>query len=227
MKHEINSRGMHKWRLYNEHDYIMTNNLYQKFCDNKGIEFTIPQKISYWDGKFEPTNFIELLKKFENVLLIDSDWVVNDSEYNIVIDYDDIHPGIHFNQMYKNKYGVENWYNMKNLEYFYNWIPHILYQNDELVFPSESLIFVRRHQNWEKFKDLIVEKYMKISVNNDILYFSNPKNIDTNSYQPYGRCEGVSYVFASYDSNFPLFYNNKVLHNLQLKMKHIRFLNNE
>ena len=63
MRHEINSSGMHKWRLYNEYDYIMTNNLYQKFCDSKGIEFTIPQKISYWDGKFEPTNFVEYIGK--------------------------------------------------------------------------------------------------------------------------------------------------------------------
>jgi hypothetical protein len=63
MRHEINSRGIHTWRLYNEHDYIMTNNLYQKFCDSKGIEFTIPQKISYWDGKFEPTNFVEYIGK--------------------------------------------------------------------------------------------------------------------------------------------------------------------
>ena len=47
----------------NEYDYIMTNNLYQKFCDSKGIEFTIPQKISYWDGKFEPTNFAEYVGK--------------------------------------------------------------------------------------------------------------------------------------------------------------------
>ena len=63
MRHEINSRGIHKWRLYNEYDYIMTNNLYQKFCDEKDIEFTIDQKILYWDGKFEPTNFIQWIGK--------------------------------------------------------------------------------------------------------------------------------------------------------------------
>ena len=63
MRHEINSRGIHKWRLYNEYDYIMTNNLYQKFCDEKDIEFTIDQKILYWDGKFEPTNFVEYIGK--------------------------------------------------------------------------------------------------------------------------------------------------------------------
>lgn len=32
-------------------------------CDSKNIEFTIPEKILYWDGKFEPTNFIEYIGK--------------------------------------------------------------------------------------------------------------------------------------------------------------------
>ena len=63
MKHEINSRGTHFWRLYNEYDYIITNNLYQKFCDSKGIKFTIDQKILSWEGKFEPTSFVEWIGK--------------------------------------------------------------------------------------------------------------------------------------------------------------------
>jgi hypothetical protein len=63
MKHEISRGGFHKWALDNHYDYMMTNKLYQKFCDSKGIEFTIPQKISQWDGEFEPTNFIEWIAK--------------------------------------------------------------------------------------------------------------------------------------------------------------------
>lgn len=61
MRHEINSRGFHRWALDDHYDYIMTNNLYEKFCDSKGIEFTIPQRMLYWDKKFEPTNFVEFI----------------------------------------------------------------------------------------------------------------------------------------------------------------------
>lgn len=61
MRHEISGMGSHIWALDNQYDWIFTNNLYQKFCDSKGIEFTIDQKILYWDGKFEPTNFVEYI----------------------------------------------------------------------------------------------------------------------------------------------------------------------
>lgn len=63
MRHEINDRGFHKWALDDHYDWIFTNNLYQKFCDSKGVEFTINQKILYWDGKFEPANFVESIGK--------------------------------------------------------------------------------------------------------------------------------------------------------------------
>lgn len=62
MRHEVSDNtGIHKWKLYNESDYISTNKLYQKFCDIKGIEFTSEQKILYYDNKFELTNFIEYI----------------------------------------------------------------------------------------------------------------------------------------------------------------------
>lgn len=50
-------------KYFPDHSEIFTNNLYQKFCDIKGIEFTISQKILYWDGKFEPTKFMEYIGK--------------------------------------------------------------------------------------------------------------------------------------------------------------------
>ena len=62
MAHYINSKGLHMWSLDHSRE-IFTNNLYQKFCDIKGIEFTISQKILYLDGKFVPTKFIEYIGK--------------------------------------------------------------------------------------------------------------------------------------------------------------------
>lgn len=65
MKHDIGSTGIHSWRLYNESDYIYTHILYQKFCYIMDIDFTIDQKILYWDKSFEPTNFIEYIGKLD------------------------------------------------------------------------------------------------------------------------------------------------------------------
>ena len=60
MMHEIGGSGIHTWRL-NNNNRILTNQIHQEFCDSRGIEFSIPQKILYWDKKFEPTNFIEFI----------------------------------------------------------------------------------------------------------------------------------------------------------------------
>lgn len=63
MVHDITKNGVHTWQLNYEDDYILTFRLYQKFCDMKNIEFTIPQKILYWDKKFEPTSFVEFIAR--------------------------------------------------------------------------------------------------------------------------------------------------------------------
>jgi hypothetical protein len=63
MYYEIGSSGIFRWKIYNEEREIQTHELYQKFCDEFKIEFTISQKILYWDNEFQPTNFVEFIAK--------------------------------------------------------------------------------------------------------------------------------------------------------------------
>lgn len=61
--HDISINGIYRWRLYKNNNYIMTNDLYEKFCNIKNIKFTIQEQLLEYQGKFEPTNFIEYISK--------------------------------------------------------------------------------------------------------------------------------------------------------------------
>lgn len=63
MMHETSSIGVHKWRMFNESNFLTTDKLYQKFCDSKKFDFTVEQKLLYLNGELEPVNFVEYITK--------------------------------------------------------------------------------------------------------------------------------------------------------------------
>jgi hypothetical protein len=63
MHYDVSKSGISRWKIYNEDEEISTHELYQKFCDQHDSEFRMSQKILYWDGEFQPTNFVEYVAK--------------------------------------------------------------------------------------------------------------------------------------------------------------------
>ena len=162
----------------------------------------------YWTfyRKIEDIDYV--LDRHDYCLYLDSDNLPVDDTFNKIEKHilnTEWEEGIYFNGVWGDLQSIKdlpkiNGYSyptvgyLKRLEYFY-FIDEIKGINPSLDLKpfDESIMFIKKFDEWDSFKDLVLGKYQTIAIKNDKKDFSW---IDSESYKLFGRAEGLGWTMA-------------------------------
>jgi len=162
----------------------------------------------YWTfyRKIEDIDYV--LDRHDYCLYLDSDNLPVDDTFSKIEKYilnTEWEEGIYFNGVWGdlqstkdspklNGYSYPTIGHLKQLEYFY------FIDETEEINPSlnlkpfdESIMFIKKFDEWAPFRDLVLGKYQTIAIKNDKKDFSW---IDSESYKLFGRAEGLGWTMA-------------------------------
>ena len=162
----------------------------------------------YWTfyRKIEDIDYV--LDRHDYCLYLDSDNLPVDDTFNKIEKHilnTEWEEGIYFNGVWGdlqsikdlpkiNGYSYPTVGHLKHLEYFY------FINETEEINPSlnlkpfdESIMFIKKFDEWGSFRDLVLGKYQTIAIKNDKKDFSW---IDSESYKLFGRAEGLGWTMA-------------------------------
>lgn len=161
----------------------------------------------YWTfyKKIECIDYV--LNRHEHCLYLDSDNLPIHNTFNKIEEYilnTEWDEGIYFNGFWgdlwendnppmANGYPFPTIGYLKSLDYFY-YIDEVEGINPSLDLKpfDESIMFIKKFDEWGLLKDLILGKYQTIAINNDKNYLS----IDDEPYRPFCRAEGLGWAMA-------------------------------
>jgi hypothetical protein len=170
--------------------FILTNNP-EEFC-NLDCTTILDQNYFSQFNKFDLIDVLE--KKFDTVIYLDCDNLLGD----LSLDIEDIEPGIHVSRNWESDWGT-----LKKLEYFKVWNQHINIE-DNIHFPAESVIILKRHENWKKTYDRIC--YLR-EISNITEKLSNTP--DENPHHGPERCESIALYESCTYHKMPIYLNSK------------------
>lgn len=162
----------------------------------------------YWTfyRKIEDIDYV--LDRHEYCLYLDSDNLPNDDTFNRIEKHilgSKWGDGIYFNGFWGDLSGNENPYIKNGYPYptvgylksafdYFEYINEISDINPSLHLKpfDESIMFIKKFDEWDSFKDLVLGKYQTAAINNDKNYTKN----NDEPYRLFGRAEGLGWTMA-------------------------------